>query len=151
MSLWACFLAHANIVNHAAGWQEGGLSASKEKFIIDAEMIQTLCAAFEELKINDDEFGFDSITEAGHGGHFFGTAHTMARYRHAFYRPLLSDWSNFESWQEAGAVDATQRANRVWKQLLADYREPPLAKSTVAELDKFIAQRKEEIRKFGVV
>lgn len=151
MSLWACVLAHANIINHAAGWMEGGLCASMEKFIIDAEMIQTLCAAFEELKINDDEFGFDSIAEAGHGGHFFGTAHTMARYRSAFYRPMLSDWSNFESWLEAGAVDATQRANRIWKQLLADYREPPMDARVVAELDKFIASRKEEIRKHGVV
>lgn len=151
MSLWACFLAHANIINHAAGWQEGGLCASKEKFIIDAEMIQTLCAAFEAFKVDDDEFGFDSIADAGHGGHFFGTAHTMARYRSAFYRPLLSDWSNFESWLEAGAADATQRANRIWKQLLDDYREPPLDKRAVAELDKFIASRKEEIRKYGVV
>lgn len=151
MSLWACFLAHANIVNHAAGWQEGGLCASLEKFIIDTEMIQTLCAAFESLTIDDEEFGLDSIAEAGHGGHFFGTAHTMARYRNAFYRPLLSDWSNFESWREAGASDATQRANRIWKQLLADYREPPLADRVVAELDKFIASRKQDIRRHGVV
>jgi len=151
MSLWACFLAHANIVNHAAGWLEGGLCASLEKFIIDTEMIQTLCAAFEPMKIDDDEFGLDSIAEAGHGGHFFGTAHTMARYRTAFYRPLLSDWSNFEGWLEAGAATATQRANRIWKQLLADYREPPLTDGVVAELDQFIASRKEQIRRHGVV
>ncbi len=151
MSLWACFLAHANIVNHAVGWMEGGLCASMEKFIIDTEMIQTLCAAFEPLKINDDEFGFESITEAGHGGHFFGTAHTMQRYRTAFYQPLLSDWRNFESWQEAGAKTATQRANAIWKELLAAYQPPPIAATIVTELDRYIESRKEAIRRHGVV
>ncbi|MGR3984703.1 MAG: trimethylamine methyltransferase family protein [Gammaproteobacteria bacterium] len=151
MSLWACFLAHANIVNHAAGWMEGGLCASMEKFIIDAEMIQTLCAAFEPIAINEAEFGLDAIVQAGHGGHFFGTDHTMARYRTAFYQPLLSDWSNFENWRDAGAKDATQRANEIWKALLADYREPHIEPRAVAEIDRFIARRKGEIAKVGVV
>ncbi len=150
MSLWACFLAHANIVNHAAGWLEGGLCASLEKFILDAEMIQTLCAAFAPVNINDDEFGFEAIAEVGPGGHFFGAAHTMARYRTAFYQPLLSDWRNFESWQEAGAQTATQRANGIWKTLLANYQPPPLADKVVAELDRFIASRKAEIGRDGV-
>ena len=151
MSLWACFLAHANIVNHAVGWLEGGLCASMEKFIIDAEMIQTLCAAFEPMKINEDEFGLEAISEAGHGGHFFGTAHTLARYRDAFYQPMLSDWQNFESWEEAGAKTATRRANEIWKELLAAYREPPIAAGVVAELDRYIESRKKEIKRHGVV
>ncbi|MDA7956256.1 MAG: trimethylamine methyltransferase family protein [Gammaproteobacteria bacterium] len=151
MSLWACFLAHANIVNHAAGWMEGGLCASKEKFIIDAEMIQTLSAAFEPLAFGEDEFGLDAIKQAGHGGHFFGTEHTMARYRTAFYRPLLSDWRNFENWKLDGAKDATTRANEIWKALLADYREPEMPAGAVEEIDRYIARRKEEIKKRGVV
>ena len=151
MSLWACFLAHANIVNHAVGWMEGGLCASMEKFIIDTEMIQTLCAAFEPIKISDEEFGLEAISEAGHGGHFFGTAHTMARYRDAFYQPLLSDWQNFENWQEAGAKTATQRANEICKALLAAYQPPPLAEGAIAEIDRFIEIRKQEIKQRGVV
>ena len=151
MSLWACFLAHANVVNHAAGWMEGGLCASKEKFIIDAEMIQTLSAAFGLLSFSEEEFGFDAITQAGHGGHFFGTEHTMARYRTAFYQPLLSDWRNFENWKLDGAKDATTRANEIWKALLADYREPEMRAGALEELDRYIARRREEIKKHGVV
>ena len=151
MSLWACFLAHANIVNHSVGWLEGGLCASMEKYIIDAEMIQTLCAAFEPMKINDDEFGFEAISEAGHGGHFFGTAHTMQRYRTAFYQPILSDWQNFASWQEAGSKSATERANLIWKKLLANYQPPPIDDGIVAELDRYIESRKDAITKHGVV
>jgi trimethylamine--corrinoid protein Co-methyltransferase len=151
MSLWACFLSHANIVNHSVGWLEGGLCASMEKYIIDAEMIQTLCAAFEPLKIDDDEFGFSAITEAGHGGHFFGTAHTMERYRTAFYQPILSDWQNFENWQEAGAKSATERANSIWKELLANYQPPPIADNIVTEIDRYMESRKDEIKRHGVV
>ncbi|MGI9309938.1 MAG: trimethylamine methyltransferase family protein [bacterium] len=151
MSLWACFLAHANLVNHAVGWMEGGLCASLEKFIIDAEMIQALCAAFEPLKLDDDEFGMDAIAQAGHGGHFFGTAHTMARYRTAFYQPLLSDWRNFETWRDDGAQTATMRANRIWKTLLDEYEPPPIAQRNVDEIDRYIERRKEEIKKHGVV
>ena len=57
----------------------------------------------------------DAIAEVGPGGHFFGAAHTLERYETAFYRPLLSDWRNFETWQEDGARTATERANRIWE------------------------------------
>ncbi|NKB78097.1 MAG: methyltransferase [Gammaproteobacteria bacterium] len=151
MSLWACFLSHANIVNHSVGWMEGGLCASMEKFIIDAEMLQTLCEAFQPMKISNEEFGFDSITEAGHGGHFFGTSHTMERYKTAFYQPILSDWQNFESWEEAGSKSATIRANEIWKSLLENYQQPALADEILKNIDEYIHQRKIQIRENGIV
>ena len=40
MALWGAVLGDGNLVYHAAGWQEGGLTASFEKFILDVEMIQ---------------------------------------------------------------------------------------------------------------
>ena len=151
MSIWACFLSHTNIVNHAVGWMEGGLCASMEKFIIDAEMLQTMAHAFTPMKISDEEFGFESIEEAGHGGHFFGTAHTMERYKTAFYSPILSDWQNFENWQESGSKDATMRANAVWKSLLENYSQPEIDISIVSEIEQFMARRKSEILEHGVV
>ena len=81
----------------------------------------------------------------GAGGHFFGTAHTLARYETAFYRPLLSDWSNFENWQEAGAKDAAQRANEIWKAKLAEFEKPPLDPAIEEELAAFVTRRKAEI------
>lgn len=151
MSLWACFLSHTNIINHSVGWMEGGLCASMEKIIIDVEMLQTMCEAFQPMKVNDDEFGFESIEQAGHGGHFFGTDHTMARYKTAFYSPILSDWQNFESWEEAGSKSATVRANEIWKKLLKEYQQPTLDQSIIEELDKYIEQRKIEIWDHGII
>jgi trimethylamine--corrinoid protein Co-methyltransferase len=144
MSIWACLLARSNLVNHALGWLEGGLCASYEKIILDAEMLQQMAALLEPLEVDEDTLGLDAIREVGPGGHFFGAAHTLARYETAFYAPILSDWRNFETWSEDGALDATRRANRIWKQLLKDYEPPPLDPAIEDELDAFVARRKAE-------
>ncbi len=144
MSIWAAVMGHANMVLHGAGWLEGGLCASFEKMIIDAEMLQMMAAFLEPIEVNDDTIGLDAMAEAGPGGHFFGTAHTLERYETAFYEPIVSDWRNFETWEEGGSLTATQRANTIWKQLLKDYRQPPLDGAIDEELKAFMARRKEE-------
>jgi trimethylamine--corrinoid protein Co-methyltransferase len=126
MSLWGAVMGHANLVNHAAGWLEAGLTASFEKLIIDAEMLQMMAEYLRPIDVNDDELAVDAIAEVGPGGHHFGTAHTLERYEHAFYAPLLSTRQNFESWQEAGSQDIAARANQTWKQLLSEYEQPAL-------------------------
>ena len=149
MSLWPACLGHAHLVLHCAGWLEGGMTASFEKFILDAEMLQMMAAFMKPPTIDEDSFGFEAIKEVGPGGHFFGAAHTLERYETAFYQPLLSDWRNYETWEEAGSPDAARNANRIWKQLLAEYQQPPLDEAILEELDAFIARRKEEIGKSG--
>ncbi len=149
MSLWPAMLGHAHLVNHCTGWLEGGLTASFEKFILDAEMIQMMCAFLNPPVVDQEAFGLDAIEEAGPGGHFFATKHTLSRYENAFYEPLLSDWRNYETWFESGSKNATLRANRIWKQLLAEYREPAVDAAVAEELDAFVARRKAEIEKMG--
>jgi trimethylamine--corrinoid protein Co-methyltransferase len=84
------------------------------------------------------------MKEVGSGGHFFGAAHTMERYRSAFYAPFVSDWSNFGQWTEAGAKTATERANGIWKQVLQDSEPLAIDPAKAEELDAFIAKRTEE-------
>ena len=144
MSIWATMMGHANVIHQGAGWLEGGLTASFEKMIIDAEMLQMMAETLLPIEVNTDTLGLDAMAEAGPGGHFFGTAHTLERYETAFYEPMVSDWRNFESWEEAGSADATQRANGIWKQMLKDYKQPPLDPAIDEELKAFIARRKEE-------
>ena len=145
MSLWGAIAGGANLVNHAAGWLEGGLTASFEKLIVDAEMLQMMVEYLQPIVIDDDSLGLAAIDEVGPGGHFFGSPHTMERYETAFYTPLLSDWRNFESWAENGSEDATVRANRIWKQILAEYEQPPLDARIDEELTEFVARRKLEL------
>ncbi len=144
MSLWGAVMAHANVIKHGAGWMEGGLVASFEKLIVDAEMLQMMAEFLQPLEVNDDTLALDAIAEVGPGGHFFGAAHTLARYETAFYAPMLSDWRNYETWREAGALDAAQRANAIWKQILADYQKPPLDPAIDEALRDYVARRKAE-------
>ena len=143
MSLWSSITAHAGVIYQAAGWLEGGLVGSFEKLVLDAEMLQMMAAWMEPFEVSPEEIGLSTIAEIGPGGHFLGTAHTMERYEDAFYRPLISDWSNFENWRDAGAKDAAQRANALWKRLLDEYQQPALDRSVEEELEAFVARRKE--------
>lgn len=144
MSLWGAVMGHANIVMHGAGWMEGGLCASFEKMVLDAELLQMMAVFLEPIEVNDDTMGVEAIAEVGPGGHFFGAGHTLARYEDAFYAPLLSDWRNFEAWNLAGHADTTQRAHELYKKILAEFEPPPLDAAVSEELDAFVARRKAE-------
>ena len=93
------------------------------------------------IQINESELALDAIDEVGPGGHHFGTQHTQERYKTAFYAPLLSDWRNFESWQEAGSPQTMDKANQVYQQALAEYEAPPLDEGIRDELDDFVERR----------
>ena len=144
MSIWPCMMAQVTLVKHALGWLEGGLCASFEKVIIDAEMLQMASEFLQPIAIDDAEFGLSAMREVGPGGHYFGAAHTMERYETAFYAPILSDWRNFETWEEGGSQDATQRANGIYKQLIAEFEAPPMDPAVEEELDAYVAKRIEE-------
>jgi trimethylamine--corrinoid protein Co-methyltransferase len=144
MSLWGAITGHANIIVHAAGWLEGGLTASFEKLIVDAEMLQMMSEYLRPIEVNDETIALDAIAEAGAGGHFFGVEHTLSRYETAFYHPFLTDQRNFETWEEGGSVDTQTRANRIWKQLLQEYQQPPLDPAIDEELVEYVAKRKKK-------
>ncbi|RKF16156.1 trimethylamine methyltransferase [Roseovarius spongiae] len=142
MSAWGAVLAGATVVLHGAGWIEGGLSVSYEKFITDLEVLQTfaeLCADMPE-----DDLALDALAEVAPGGHFFGCAHTMERYATAFYEPLVADWSNFGAWTEAGARDASTRATGIWQALLDNPAPLDVPPERAEALTAFIARRSAE-------
>ena len=144
-SLQAAILSHSHLINHAAGWLEGGLSASLEKIIVDAELLRNWAEMLKPLSFSDDDLAIDAIKAVAAGGHYFGESHTLARYETAFYRPLLSDWSNFENWTDAGAHNATERATTLWKKTLAEYVAPPLEPAVKEAIADYVARRKHEL------
>jgi len=144
MSLWGVVMGHVNVVHHGAGWLEGGLVGSFEKLILDVEMLQMMAEYLVPITVDEDSLALDAIREVQPGGHYFGAQHTLARYETAFYSPLLSDWRNFETWEEAGSLDATQRANAIWKQALREYQKPPIDPAIEEELEAYVARRKAE-------
>jgi trimethylamine--corrinoid protein Co-methyltransferase len=146
MSLWSAVQAGVNLVYHAAGWLEGGLIASYEKFVMDCEVIQQFQRYFEPVltETGPDALALDAIREVGPHGHFFGADHTQSRYATAFYAPFLSDWRNYEAWSEAGGARTEDRANRLWKAILAEFEPPPIEDAIREELADFVARRKRE-------
>src|SRR5262245_13572303 len=150
MSLWACVMAHTNWVHHATGWLEGGLTASFEKVILDAEMIMTMRAWLAPFDMGEDDLAFEAIRDVPPGGHFFGTAHTLARFEHAFHKPLIAEVRNYDAWVEAGSRTATERAAGVWKRLLDHFTPPPLDAGRLEAINDYVARRRREIAEKGL-
>ncbi|WP_305985575.1 trimethylamine methyltransferase family protein [Roseibium sp. MMSF_3544] len=145
MATWGAVMGGGNMIYHAAGWLEGGLTASYEKLILDVEILQNIIEFVQPVEFGEEELGFEAIKAVDTGGHFFGTDHTMARYETAFYQPMLSDWTNYENWEIAGATEAVDRATNLWQQALKEYEEPPLDAATREALEAYVARRKEQI------
>ena len=144
MSLWGALLGGCNFVLHAAGWLESGLTTSYEKFILDIEMLQMFAEVFQPVGAEPSDLALEAVAEVGAGGHFFGCAHTMQRYRSAFYAPLVSDWRNSGSWADDGAKSATDRASGLWRSALERYVAPKRDPAVVEALDAYVARRTEE-------
>ncbi len=145
-SMWANVNSGVNLIYHAAGWLEGGLIASYEKFVMDCEMLQQFQRYFEPelVDVSKDSLAVEAIRDVGPDGHFFGCDHTQERYTNAFYAPFLSDWRNFEAWEEAGAIWTADRATKIWKDILSEFEAPPIDQAIDEELKDFVARRKSE-------
>lgn len=144
MSLWGALMGGTNLLLHGAGWLEGGLTASAEKFIMDVEMLQMFAELFKPVEVNEATLAVEAMADVGHGGHFFGTQHTLDRFETAFYSPLLSDWSNFETWTERGSVDATQRASGIFHDMVEAHVPPPFPQDRMEEMEAFVVRRTKE-------
>ena len=145
MALWGAVSGVGNLVYHGAGWLEGGLVASFEKLIIDVEMLQMMQSLLSDADFSESGFGFEAIAGVAPGGHFFGSAHTLERYKSAFYEPLTSDWQNSENWAASGSLTATARATQIWQDILKSFEPPILTPAIREELEAYVARRKEDI------
>jgi trimethylamine--corrinoid protein Co-methyltransferase len=145
-TLWPAVMARSNLIMHACGWLEGGLTASFEKFIMDLESLAQVQHFLNGFAINADTLALEMIHEVGAGGHHLGTAHTQARFATEFFASTLGDRLAFETWEAAGAWAAPQRANAVWKEMLAAYEPPPLDIALKDALDDYVARRERELQ-----
>ncbi|NNJ66505.1 MAG: trimethylamine methyltransferase family protein [Boseongicola sp.] len=145
-SLWAAVQSGTNTVYHAAGWLEGGLIASPEKFVMDCEVLSQITRYFDPriTATTPDDIAVDAIGEVGGEGHFFGIQHTQDRYETAFYQPFLSDWRNYEGWEIAGGVWTAERAHHLFKEIVNSFEAPPIDIAVRDQLADFVARRKAE-------
>ena len=142
MSMLAAIHCGANFILHSAGFLDGLLSMSYEKFMLDADLCGALHSYLDGVVINDDTLAVEAFAEVGPGNHFFGCAHTMAHYETAFWDSDLSDNEPFEKWQAAGSTDAATRANALWKKRLAEFEAPALDDGLAQGLREFVEAKK---------
>ena len=142
LTIQASLIAGANLIIHAAGWLEGGLTMGYEKFVIDADRCSGLNVFAQGVGLDENEQALDAIREVGPGKHFLGCAHTQANFRNAFHLSKISDSNSYEQWSSDGALDEAQRANRLWKKMLKEYEPPPLDPGIDEGLREYIEKRK---------
>ena len=141
-SLNAGLLSGVNFMLHACGWLEGGLVASPEKFMMDADQLGILHKLAEGVPVDANAQAMDALREVGPGGHFLGCAHTQANYSSAFWRTSLLDYKPYETWSEEGARDTEALASAKVDKMLADYRQPYLDPATDEALKDYMARKK---------
>ncbi|MCT8266699.1 trimethylamine methyltransferase family protein [Afifella sp. JA880] len=135
-------MAGTNFVLHAAGWLEGGLVSSYEKFVMDCDQLAMMQQLSRGVDLSENGQAMDAIREVGPGSHYLGCAHTQANFETAFYRSPVADNNSFEQWLAEGSKTAEERANGLWKKWLAEYEAPPLDEGIDEALKEFIETTK---------
>ena len=141
-TLQAAMLAGVNFMLHTAGWLEGGLVMSYEKFVMDSDQAGMLQVFGEGVDFSDNGQALDALREVGPGKHFLGCSHTQRNFESAFYRSDLADNNSFEQWESEGAMDAAQRANVKMKRMLNSYELPAIDPAVDEALLAYMEQRK---------
>jgi trimethylamine--corrinoid protein Co-methyltransferase len=142
MMLWATFLANTDVVLHAAGWLEGGLTASLEKFALDVELLDQFLLQQRGISFTEEELAFDAIAETGPGGLWLGATHTREHFKEWLYMSPLFPTADYSTWDVMGRRSTEQGANDRWKALLASYEDPGLDPAIEKELRDYIEKRK---------
>ena len=146
MSMLSAVHCGANFILHSAGFLDGLLSMSYEKFMMDADFCGALHSYLAGVVVDDNSLALPAFHEVPPGGHFLGSAHTLANYTTAFFDSSIADNTPFETWQEAGKTDSAQRANRRWKTALAEYQAPPMDIAMDEALQDFVQRKKQSVQ-----
>ena len=145
LTMQSALLAGANYIIHAAGWLEGGLTMGYEKFVIDADRAAAMEVFARGIELDENQQALDAIREVGPGGHYLGCDHTQRNFRSAFYRSSVADYNSYEQWLSDGALDQAQKANRIWKEMLANYEPPEIDPAIDESLLDFMKRRKDSM------
>ena len=141
-TLNAMLLGGVNFCRHAAGWLEGGLVSSFEKFVLDADQLGILHSVAAGIDISANGQAMDAIREVGPGSHYLGCEHTQANFKDAFWRTQVLDYKPFEQWIEEGGRDSAQLAHARVERLMGEYVAPKIDPAIDEALQAYIAERK---------
>ncbi len=147
-TIQATINSSVNFNLHTAGWLEGGLCMSYEKFVMDVDQAGMMRVSVEGVDMSENGQAMDAIREIGSFSddvpkHYLGCEHTKKNFKTAFYMSDVLDDNSFEQWVEDGSRDTAMIANEKYKQMLSDYELPPLDPAIDEALLDFIKERKD--------
>ncbi|MEM7464153.1 MAG: trimethylamine methyltransferase family protein [Pseudomonadota bacterium] len=144
-TLWPAMLGGVNFMLHSAGWLEGGLVSSFEKFIMDCDQLELQQKMAAPVDISANGLAMDAIREVGPGSHYLGCAHTRENFQDAFFVSRVADNNSFEQWESEGGLRTVERANNVARKWLEAYQKPDLDPGIEEALNAFVSQKKESM------
>ena len=141
-TLFPTLMAGVNFVLHAAGWLEGGLVSSYEKFLMDTDQLAMMQTMMNGIDLSENGQAMDAIRDVGPGAHFLGCDHTQANFEKAFFRSSIADNSTFEQWEAEGSLNAEARTADKVKKMLNDYEAPSIDSGVDESIREFIDRKK---------
>ncbi len=140
-------LGGVNFMLHAAGWLEGGLVSSYEKFVMDCDQLAAQQKMAQGVDVTENGQAMGAIREIVESNvtHYLGTEHTQANFKTAFYRSTIADNNSFEQWETEGAKSAPQRANETARRWINDHVSPEMDVTKREALDDYVARKKESM------
>lgn len=145
MSLWGTYLSGCDLVLHAAGWLEGGLTCSFEKLALDLEVLRMFETLRAGLDVDGEHLALETIRSEGPGGIFLASDHTLEHFREwVFMSPLFRSQA-YPTWQKQGSAETPEAATAEWQRLLASWEDPGIDDAVDEELRAYIAGRKREL------
>jgi len=144
-TLMPTLMAGVNFALHSAGWLEGGLVSSYEKFVMDCDQLAMMQKFAAGVDLSENGQALEAVREVGPGSHYLGCAHTQANFETAFFRSSIADNNSYEQWEAEGSQTADRRANMLYKKMLADYEGPVLDPAINESLIDFIKVKKDSM------
>jgi len=144
-TLWPAMIGGVNFMLHAAGWLEGGLVSSYEKFIMDCDQLAAHQKMAGPVDMSENGQAMSAIREVGPGSHYLGCAHTRENFQTAFHVSSVADNNSFEQWELDGAKRTEERANAIARQWLEQYQAPDLDPALDEALKDFVRQKKDSM------
>jgi trimethylamine--corrinoid protein Co-methyltransferase len=121
-------------------WVDAGLLSIDEvcspvQMILDHEWMRALRHLVQPFEVNDDTLGLDTILQAGPGGQYLDSLHTVRHFRHELWNPEVWSRQMLRSWASEGrrtdADRAREQALEVQEQVAQGTIEQPEMSETL--------------------
>ena len=127
------------------GHLEAGLSISPVQLLFDREFSKGL-QLLEEIPVNSDTIGLDTITEVGFGKtmNYLETIHTLSNFRSSLWMP---EFFNPEGWTPEIEKNSLEKTKARIRELINEYKKPEVDPEVILKIRKVIERASKNLIK----